>query len=204
MNDIFNNYSKFTIVYIDDVLVYSTTIDQHISHLNTFLSIVKKHGLVISAKKISLFQTKIRFLGHNIYQGTITPISRSIEFADKFPDELREKTQLQRFLGCLNYVSDFLPNLRKTIQPLFQRLQKNPKLWTNQHTPLVKQVKQKVKTLLCLSIPNPEADMIVETDASEIGYGGILKKKITTIKKGIYSLIPFRSLVRTTKALFNS
>ena len=115
--------------------------------------------MVISAKKNSLFQTKIRFLGHNIYQGTITPILRSIEFADKFSDELKEKTQLQRFLGCLNYVSDFLPNLRKTIQPLFQRLQKNPKPWTNQHTLLVKQVKQKVKTLPCLSIPNPEADM---------------------------------------------
>ena len=191
MNDIFNNYSKFTIVYIDDVLVYSTTIDQHISHLNTFLSIVKKHGLVISAKKISLFQTKIRFLGHNIYQGTITPISRSIEFADKFPDELREKTQLQRFLGCLNYVSDFLPNLRKTIQPLFQRLQKNPKPWTNQHTLLVKQVKQKVKTLPCLSIPNPEADMIVETDASEIGYGGILKQKLPQSKQE--SIVRFHS-----------
>ena len=158
INDIFNNYSKFTIVYIDGVLVYSTSIDQHISHLNAFHNIVKKHGLVISAKKISLFQTKIRFLGHNIYQGTITPISRSIEFGDKFPDELKEKTQLQRFLGYLNYVSDFLPNLRKTIQPLFQRLQKNPKPWTNQHTLLVKQVKQKVKTLPCLSIPNPEAD----------------------------------------------
>lgn len=92
MNDIFNNYSKFTIVYIDDVLVYSTSIDQHIRHIYTFLNIVKQHGLVISAKKMSLFQTKIRFLGHNIYQGTITPISRSIEFADKFPDELREKT----------------------------------------------------------------------------------------------------------------
>lgn len=42
MNDIFNNYSKLTIVYIDDVLVYSTSIDQHISHLHTFLNIVKK------------------------------------------------------------------------------------------------------------------------------------------------------------------
>ena len=73
---------------------------------------------------MSLFQTKIRFLGHNIYQGTITAISRSIKFANKFPDELREKSQLQRFLGCLNYVSNFLPNLKKTIQPLFQRLQK--------------------------------------------------------------------------------
>ena len=127
---------------------------------------------------MQIFQTKNRFLGHNIYQGTITPISRSIEFANKFPDEIKEKTQLQRFLGCLNYISDFLPNLRKTIQPLFLRLQKNPIPWSSLHTSLVQDIKKKVTTLPCLVIPHPNAFMIVETDASEIGYGGILKQRM--------------------------
>lgn len=45
---------------------------------------------------MSLFQTKIRFFGHNIYQGTIIPISRSIEFADQFSDELREKKPITK------------------------------------------------------------------------------------------------------------
>ena len=43
--------------------------------------------------------TKVRFLGHEIWKGTITPITRSIEFAKKFPNEIKNKTQLQRFLG---------------------------------------------------------------------------------------------------------
>lgn len=47
---------------------------------------------------MQIFQTKIRFLRHNIHQGTITPVSRSIEFTNKFADEIKEKTQLQRFL----------------------------------------------------------------------------------------------------------
>ena len=46
---------------------------------------------------MSLFQTKIRFLGQTIYQGTMTPIARSIEFANKFPDELREKLNYKDF-----------------------------------------------------------------------------------------------------------
>jgi len=46
------------------------------------------------------------------------------------------------------------------------------------HTYIVKQIKQKVKSLPCLNIPNPFAFMIVETDASDIGYGGILKQKL--------------------------
>ncbi|KAK2410522.1 hypothetical protein QL285_045883 [Trifolium repens] len=124
MNDIFNQFSKFTIVYIDDVLVFSQSLDQHFKHINIFISTIKKNGLAVSKTKIHLFQTKIRFLGHNIHLGTINPINRAIEFADKFPNQIIDKTQLQRFLGCLNYVSDFLPQLSNIIKPLHDRLKK--------------------------------------------------------------------------------
>ena len=59
MNDIFNPYSKFFIVYIDDVLIFSQNTDQHFKHLQTFIHIVKQNGLAVSKSKINLFQTKI-------------------------------------------------------------------------------------------------------------------------------------------------
>ncbi|KAL3527337.1 hypothetical protein ACH5RR_011993 [Cinchona calisaya] len=111
MNDIFNPYLNFILVYIDDVLVYSDNLEQHFKHVNIFLDVTKRNDLVISASKISLCQISIRFLGHNICQGKIIPINRSIEFADKFPDQILDKIQLQRFLGCLNYISEQIPNL---------------------------------------------------------------------------------------------
>ena len=92
--------------------------EQHFKHLETFQKIVKENGLVISAPKIKMFQTRIRFLGFEIYQGTIKPIQISIEFGSMFPDKIKDKTQLQRFLGSLNHVSNFYPNLRTTIKPL--------------------------------------------------------------------------------------
>lgn len=95
MNDIFNSFSHFTIVYIDDVLVYSSSIDEHWKHLNSFLDTIKRNGLVVSAKKVKLFQTKVRFLGYDISEGQIRPIDRAIQFADKFPDVIIDKTQLQ-------------------------------------------------------------------------------------------------------------
>ena len=55
-------------------------------------------------QKMKLFQTKNRFLGHEIYQGKTKLIQRSIEFANKFFDEIKKQKQLQRFIGCLNYV----------------------------------------------------------------------------------------------------
>ncbi|GAV92608.1 LOW QUALITY PROTEIN: hypothetical protein CFOL_v3_35986, partial [Cephalotus follicularis] len=57
---------------------------------------------------------------------TITPIQRSILFAQKFPDIITDKKQLQRFLGSLNYVRDFIPKLQDLCTPLYQRLRNNP------------------------------------------------------------------------------
>ena len=183
MNDIFNAYSNFLIVYIDDVLVFSNSIKQHFYHLNKFFNIVKSNGLVVSKPKIKLFQTKIRFLGHYISQGMIVPIERSLDFASKFPDQILDKNQLQRFLGSLNYVADFFPNLHQICKPLHQRLKKNPKPWTDKHTNIVQIIKKQVMHLPCLHLADPNAFKIVETDASDEGYGGILKQKIGSTEK---------------------
>ncbi|XP_016178025.1 uncharacterized protein LOC107620369 [Arachis ipaensis] len=127
----------------------------------------QKNGLAVSKSKIVLFQTKICFLSHMISQGTITPIKRSILFAEKFPDYILDKPQLQRFLGCLNYVSDFIPNLNNLIKPFHDRLKKNPPLWTDKHSDIIRFLKTKVRNLRCLYLPVPHAFKIVETDASD-------------------------------------
>ena len=134
--------------------------------------------MVVSLTKIKLFQDKIRFLEHNIYQCKITPIDRAIQFANKISDEIKDKNQLQRFLGSLNYISEYFHNLRKICRPLFKRLQNNPPPWTDIHTQIVRQIKKHVKTLPCLGLPSPGFFKIVQTDASELGYEGILKQKV--------------------------
>ena len=68
MNEIFNQYSHLSIVYIEDALIYSKLIDEQWKHLNMFARIIKSNGLVVLATKIKLFQTKIRFLGYNSHQ----------------------------------------------------------------------------------------------------------------------------------------
>ena len=147
MNDIFNDYTKFSIVYIDDVLKFSNSIEEHFKHLKIFQKIVRDNGLVISAAKIKLFQTNIRFLRFDIYQSQIKPIHRAIKFVNKFSDEIKDKTQIQRFLGSFNYVADFYPNFKILIKPLFQRLRKNLAPCSNEHTQIVKQVKCKTREI---------------------------------------------------------
>ena len=194
MNEIFNQSSNFIIICIDDVLVYSNSIERHWKHLNKLVQTVKSNGLSLSATKINMFQTKIRFLGHHIHQGTITPIQRSIEFADKFHDEIEDKKQLQRLLGSLNYVSNFIQDLSQLCTSLRQRFKKNLVPWNKDHTKIVKIVKSRVKTLPCLALADPDAFKIVEIDSSNIGNGGILKQKIDNQK----------NLVRYTSGTWNS
>ena len=88
MNDIFNPHFQFIIVYIDDVLVFSNSLEKHFVHLKRFFNIIKANGMTCSTLKMKLFQTNIRFLGHEIFQGKTKSIQRSIEFANNFPNEI--------------------------------------------------------------------------------------------------------------------
>ena len=97
MNDIFNPHFQFIIVYIDDVLVFSDSLEKHFMHFKKFFKVIKANGMTCFAPKMKLFQTKIKFLGHEIYQGKTKPIRRSIEFADKFLDEINDKKQFKDF-----------------------------------------------------------------------------------------------------------
>ena len=74
-------------------------------------------------------------------------------------------------------MSDFFPNLRQFCEPLYKRLRKNSPPWSEEHTNIVKILKQMVKTLSCLEITHPNAFMTVQTDASDTGYGDILQQK---------------------------
>ena len=62
---------------------------------------------------------------------------------------------------------------------MFDWLKSNPPPWSDVHTSFVKQIKSHVKTLPCLGIPTVGAFKIVETDVSDIGYGGILKQRVS-------------------------
>ena len=77
-------------------------------------------------------------MGHYITHETVTPIERSLVFASKFPNKILDKTQLQRFLGSLNYVLDFCPNINRLAKPLHDRLKKHPVAWFDHHTDTVR------------------------------------------------------------------
>jgi len=100
---------------------------------------------------------------------------RSIGSLQIFSNVITDKTKFQRFLGSLNYISPFIKDLSKDTAILYDRLKKNLKVWTKDHTQSVKNIKAKFYNLPCLTLANTNWIKIVGTDASHIGYGEIIR-----------------------------
>ena len=174
MDETFEGMDEFLKKYIDDILIHSDNIPEHIKHLRIFLKRVKEMGIVFSESKMKLFRSMIDFLGYNIQYGSYGVIQRSLNFVDHFPDEILDKTQLQRFLGSLNYISKFLQHCAHDRKLLNQRLQKDPIPWNKECTEAVRRIKDRFRKIQPLSPIQEDWEKVIMTDASKIGWGAVL------------------------------
>uniref|UniRef100_A0A1J3EQA9 Reverse transcriptase n=1 Tax=Noccaea caerulescens TaxID=107243 RepID=A0A1J3EQA9_NOCCA len=174
---IFKPLLHTALVYIDDILLFSSRIQDHIQALKQFQDIIKEYGLMLSARKMIIAQPNIDFLGMQINNGTITLQSHLATTLLDFPDENLTKRQVQQFLGVINYVSDFIPQLSQLTRPLQKMLSKNPPLWATRQTDAVKKLKLDIQKLPTLQIPS-SGTRILQTDASDKYWGAILFEEI--------------------------
>jgi hypothetical protein len=100
----------------------------------------------------------------------------------EFPDILHDKIQLQRFLGSLNYIRSFYKGKADDILILQQRLKKNHPAWNDAMTKSFRRIKDKVQTLPPLSLPTGEGNYIIETNASNSTWAGVLIEKINGVE----------------------
>lgn len=96
-------------------------------------------------------------------------MNHSLEFVDKFPDHLVDKQQIQRFLGCVNYISGFYQDCSKDRERLNKQLRKNAGPWDDDCTKAVKRIKDKVRNLPTLSLINEDYPKEMYSDASDKG-----------------------------------
>jgi ribonuclease HI len=178
MQNIFNENQEFILVYIDDILIFSRSYKEHIAHLEIFFRKVEQHGLILSKRKMEICKEKINFLGHEIGDGKIHLQDHIAKKILQFPDVMNDKKTLQQFLGIVNYARNYIENLAKLAGPLYAKLRKNgQKHFNSEDIKLVRNIKERVKDLKPLELPLDDNYFIIETDASELGWGAILKQK---------------------------
>ncbi|KAL0332947.1 UNVERIFIED_CONTAM: putative enzymatic polyprotein [Sesamum calycinum] len=152
MDNLFKDYFEFMFVYIDDILIASKNIKEHIKHLEIFSDACYKEGLVLSEKKATITVNKIEFLGILINETGIELHEHIVEKIRNFPDILKDKKHLQSFLGVVNFAGIFIKDLvkyRKDFRPLLKETESAKWKWEEIHTQRVRELKQ-----VCNNLPN--------------------------------------------------
>ncbi|KAL0344233.1 UNVERIFIED_CONTAM: putative enzymatic polyprotein [Sesamum angustifolium] len=183
MDNLFKDYFEFMFVYIDDILIASKNMKDHIKHLEIFSDACYKEGLVLSEKKATIAVNKIEFLGFLIDEAGIELQEHIMEKIRNFPDILKDKKQLQSFLGVVNFAGIFIKDLakyRKDFRPLLKETESTKWKWEEIHTQRVRELKQVCDNLPKLAIPQDEDELVVYTDANDYRWAAVLMKKTTT------------------------
>ena len=181
------------LVFIDDVLVFSRTWQEHLKHLDHVLSLIDKAGLRLKGKKCLFCRKLLLYLGHVISARGLQPNPDKIRAisAFRFPTSVSE---LRRFLGMVGYYRRFVKNFAVLATPLTNLLKSSSPLAKRKPTPREMEAFKKLKDVLCsdavLSHPDFSLPFEVHTDACSDGLGAVLCQKTS---EGLERVICFLS-----------
>ncbi|KAJ9544619.1 hypothetical protein OSB04_024326 [Centaurea solstitialis] len=175
-----------TLVYIDDILLFSPDEESHVDLLSKFHSIVQEYEM-LSEKKMEIGVTSINFLGMNISNGKYQLQPHIAQELHKFPDELTTLREIQQFLGLVNYMAGFMPKLLAHTVHLFPMLKKTPP------PTFVRSTNQLADVMPPLKIPTTTDKQILQIDASDEYWVAVLLvlddhnvKKVRGYKSGTF------------------
>jgi hypothetical protein len=162
------------LVYIDDILVFGKTIDEHSKNLELVLNRLNSYGLLENREKRKECVEVIEFLGYEISYNTIKPLLKRAQGIVDFSSP-KSKKQLQRFLGMLNYDRNFINGITELAKPIYELLGGKVKfIWDTTHENAFNKLKDEWKKNLELRIPDISKRFTLETDASNVGLGAVL------------------------------
>ena len=163
--------------YIDDIVIYSKTWQQHMERIHSLFSRLTQANLMVNLTKSEFGHAHITFLGHIVGQGQVTPVMAKVEAVTRFPVP-KNKRELMRFLGMAGYYRKFCRNFSIVTAPLTNLLQKQaPYFWV----PICQEAFDRVKAILLsapvLAAPNFDKQFKLCVDASDVGAGAVLQQE---------------------------
>lgn len=177
MNEVFRTFlRKFVLVFFDDILVYSKSEKELVTHLAMVLQTLEEHKLYVKFKKCEIGQREVAYLGQKIsamgVAADLDKIKAMSEWAQ--PKNLRE---LRGFLGLTGYYRKFIAHYSQIAHPLTLQLKKDSFGWSKEATEAFERLKVAMVTAPVLTIPNFRLTFVVETDVSGYGVGAVLMQE---------------------------
>ena len=155
MHQVFRPYlDQFVIVFIDDILIYSRTPEEHERHLTIVLQTLREHKLYAKMSKCEFWMKEVKFLGHVVSEHGVVVDPAKIEAVMKW-EPPKNVTEVCSFLGLAGYYRRFVEGFSKLAMPMTRLTKKGEKfLWTLECELVFHTLKEKLTTALVLIIPN--------------------------------------------------
>lgn len=174
MNSIFSaQLRKSVLIFFDDILVYSASVEAHIQHLREVFSILRANSFFVKRSKCAFFTPRIEYLGHIITANGVSTDPAKVQAVQDWPQPSTVK-QLRGFLGLTGYYRRFVKGYSIVASPLTDLLKKDSFIWTEEAQSAFLQLKQAMIQAPVLTIPDLSKPFMVETDASNTGIGAVL------------------------------
>ena len=168
------------LVYVDDIIVFSRTFEEHVSRLDEVFCRIRQANLKLKPSKCSLFQRQVEFLGHLVSGDGIAMQPDKIEAIRTWP-ECRNVTEVRAFLGTCGYYRRFIKDFSVIASPLYELLKKNePFKWTDEQQQAFRTLKDRLMTEPILALPSDTGQYVLDTDASDRGLGAVLSDRTVT------------------------
>ena len=165
---------KFVIVYLDDILIYSNTLDEHKVHLTQVLQTLRKAKLYCKPKKCLIATRRLQFLGHVVENGTITADPEKTK-AVKEMKQPRNVHDVRSFIGFANYFRKYIRGFSEIAIPLHKLTHKHATFtWTAVENKAWEDLKKALTSTPVLQLPDWSKTFIIQTDASEFAIGAAL------------------------------
>lgn len=178
MDEILREYLyKFCFVYMDDVVIFSKSLPEHIDHIKKIFKTLREVNLKVQLDKSEFLSKEVAFLGHIITPEGIKPNPSKIEAIQRYPMPKSTK-EIKSFLGLIGYYRRFIKNFAKTTFPITKCLRKgHEKHIGNQeyHEAFLK-CKELITNSPVLQYPDFTKSFKLTTDASNIALGSVLSQ----------------------------
>lgn len=182
MHKVFGKYlDKFMVVYLDDLLVYSKSVEEHVQHLELVLQALREQNLYAKASKCEFLKPELAFLGHVVSQEGIKVDPTKVRSVVDWPKP-EDVHQLRSFMGLANYFRRFIRQFSRIAGPLTDKLQVSGSLrghWGAPQEAAFIQLKQALVAAPVLHVADPNRPFIIQSDCSGFALGGVLLQEFT-------------------------
>lgn len=164
------------LTYLDDIVVFSNTLEEHIVALDRVFERMRAHNLQLQPAKCSLLLSEVTYLGHKITREGILIDERNVQVVKDFPIPKTPK-QVRSYLGFINYYRGFIKDCAQHALPLTELTRKNVKFrWTEECQQAMDYLSSQVITPPILKPPDFDKEFMLRTDASNSSMGGVLSQ----------------------------